>query len=157
MSRGWFLAGFLGTLVLPVLFFVVFGLANDRWPLKNISPAPARDAAGIGLLLVLWACIFPIWRLLLRRRLLRRGRPLWLAAVPGVIGLLAPIFLGFLLALQWRLGELLAHALPWLTLTHLGLVLGGPYLLGILAGIGLAIECLRPDRVRPPPPPEIFD
>ena len=157
MSRGWFLLGLLASLCLPMLVDELFRLLAARFKIFT-SPSDVNvDLAVAAFSLSLWLSIFPVWRALFRRRLSRRGRPLWWASAPGNLAFIpVALFIGFavdeLSGAEYFTALLEAASIS----TDVAFVaFKAPIVIGLLLGLILICECLRPDR--PIDPAKVFD
>ncbi|MEM6622229.1 MAG: hypothetical protein AAF674_08385 [Pseudomonadota bacterium] len=153
MTRGWFLAGLIAQAAVCFVALAIFGLWEQRYDTLNSPVLETRVATLMGFHLATWFLIFPVLRLMLRRRLTRRARPLWWAGAPGLLAFASVIMVGGVFLLQVFGIHIGDSPKP---VRRLAIVIAlGPAPIGALIAVALIIECLRPDRLHDPT--DVFD
>ncbi|MEM1299308.1 MAG: hypothetical protein AAGH68_08495 [Pseudomonadota bacterium] len=145
MTRGWFLAG--SSCMFAVAFAIQFLMtADDGQGLLDFLPVWLRLLSSIAICIAAWSVLFLPWRMLFRRRLARRYRPLWWADLPGLTAFISIIELVLAFAARLITGEAVFALAPWLTSEVAVAAFLGPIALGMTLALLLTLECLRPDR-----------
>lgn len=153
MSRGWFLFCLIGHAILFIVGLAALGTWTEFRTALESDSVTTRGLSLIALVLTIWIMVFPFWRVLFRRRLYRRTRPLWWAGTPGVLMFAAIMPIGLVIVLR-VLGVHLEDYPPAVRWIAVSLV-AAPAGASLLATLFLMIECPRPDRLLDPV--KVFD